>query len=154
MKVRRFKRSHFIWWITRHFREKNLTFFFQCMGKVVNTLGLYRRGRLSRLHATEPRSYNLSPVYSRTFYFRIFDFSQKRLEKLSRLQILQRKWLFTRATLCLAIDILGYVFNWRERQGQTTANHKRISCCVDCHEFITYIRMTIATCIFARANDP
>ena len=65
-----------------------------------------------------------------------------------------RKGLFTRAILCFAIDILEYVFNWRERRGQTTANHKRISSCVDCHEFITYTRMTIATCKVARVNGP
>ena len=50
------------------------------------------------------------------------------------------------------IDILEYVFNWRERRGQTTANHKRISCFIDCHEFITYTGMTIVTCTIARVN--
>ena len=30
---------------------------------------------------------------------------------------------------------LGYAFNWRECRGQTTANHKRMSCYVDCQEF-------------------
>ena len=55
------------------------------------------------------------------------------------------KWLFTSAILCLAIDILEYVFNWLERQGQTAANHKRMSCSIDYHEFVTYTRMTIAT---------
>ena len=33
----------------------------------------------------------------------------------------ERKGLFTRVILCLAIDILEYVFNRRERRGQTTA---------------------------------
>ena len=55
------------------------------------------------------------------------------------------KGLFTREILCLAIDILECVFNRRKRQGQTTANHKRISYFVDCHEFITNTKMTIAT---------
>ena len=54
--------------------------------------------------------------------------------------------LFTRAILCLAIDIVEYVFHCRERRGQTRANHKRIPWCIDCHEFITYARITIAMC--------
>ena len=53
--------------------------------------------------------------------------------------------LFTLAILCLAIDILEYVLNWREHRGQTGANHKRISCSEDSHEFISYTRMTTAT---------
>ena len=52
-----------------------------------------------------------------------------------------RKGLFTRAIWCLTIDILDYVFYWRERRGQTTAIHKRISCCIDSHELITYTNM-------------
>ena len=32
-------------------------------------------------------------------------------------------------------------------RGQTAANHKRIFCCIDYHEFITYSRITIASCI-------
>ena len=48
---------------------------------------------------------------------------------------------FSRAILFLAIDILEYVFNCRECRGQTTANHKRISCCIDCHVFTTYTRI-------------
>ena len=47
------------------------------------------------------------------------------------------KGLFKREILCLAINILEYVFYWLERRGQTGANHKRISCCIDCQEFIT-----------------
>ena len=42
--------------------------------------------------------------------------------------------------------------NWRECRGQTTANNKQITCCLECHEFITYTRMTIATCKIARVN--
>ena len=48
-----------------------------------------------------------------------------------------------------AIDILEYVFNWRERRGQTGANYKRMSGYIDCHEFITYSSMKIATCKIA-----
>ena len=64
------------------------------------------------------------------------------------------KGLFTHAILCLAIDILKYVFNWRECPRQTAANLKRISCFTDCHEFITYTRVTIIRCKMARVNDP
>ena len=39
-------------------------------------------------------------------------------------------------------------------QGQTAVNHKRISCCTDCREFITYTWMTIATCKITRVNGP
>ena len=39
-----------------------------------------------------------------------------------------------------------------ECRGQTTANRKRISCFIGCHDFITYTRVTIATCTTARIN--
>ena len=32
-------------------------------------------------------------------------------------------------------------------------NQKRLFCCIDYHEFITYTRMTIATCKIARVDD-
>ena len=62
------------------------------------------------------------------------------------------KGLFTNATFYVAIDILEYVFNWRQRRRLTTANHKQISCCLDCHEFVTNTRMIITTCDFVPCN--
>ena len=62
------------------------------------------------------------------------------------------KDLSTLEILCVEIHILEYVFNWRECRGQTAANHKRISCWIDCHEFIPYTRMTIAMCDFVPCN--
>ena len=57
-------------------------------------------------------------------------------------------WQSQYAILCLAIDILEYVLNWRERRGQTRASHKRISWYTDYREFITYTRMKITTSDF------
>ena len=64
------------------------------------------------------------------------------------------KSLFTRTILYLTIDILEYVFNWPEYRAQTRTNHKRISCNMDCHEFITNARMKIATCKIGCVNKP
>ena len=62
--------------------------------------------------------------------------------------------LFTLAILCLTIDILGHVLNWWEHRGQTAANHKRIFYFIDCHGYIAYTKMTIATYKIARVNRP
>ena len=62
--------------------------------------------------------------------------------------------MFTLVILCLAIDILEYVLNWREHWGQTAANQRLVSWCIDCYGFMTYTRMTIATYKIGRLKGP
>ena len=62
------------------------------------------------------------------------------------------KCSFTLPILRLAIDILEYVLNWGEQYGKTGANHKRISCCVDWHGFISYNKTTIPAYKIVRVN--
>ena len=60
---------------------------------------------------------------------------------------------YTRITIsiCKIADTCVYTYDGllgecvKLTRVQTVVNHKRISCCIDCHEFITYARTTMAT---------
>ena len=69
-------------------------------------------------------------------------------------QLCLHKGLFIAVFFYVAIEILEYVLNCREHREQIAANHKRISCCVDCRWIIAYTRMTIAKYTIARVNGP